>query len=96
MGLWELAESRQYATSPEGHEDTSPIDVLSLKSDLEVGTASIENARRRRVKKIMDRARDIPHLKTEELRPAKRPGMLDRAVFESRTVSTLRFLFCVS
>ncbi|KAF7879196.1 hypothetical protein EAF04_000394 [Stromatinia cepivora] len=81
VGMWQQYDDMVYATAPRGYEDTTPIDVLSLRPGLEMGPVSIENTRRRRVKKIMDRSRDMKPLQLDHYLHVQRPDPLHRATY---------------
>ncbi|KAF7930654.1 uncharacterized protein EAE98_005054 [Botrytis deweyae] len=74
-----------YATAPKGDEDTSYLDVPSLARESEMVSVYIENARRRRVKKIMERAQNISPKQPGHYHYSQRVALKDKAPYSGQT-----------
>ncbi|TGO76594.1 hypothetical protein BELL_0147g00120 [Botrytis elliptica] len=85
VGQWNFKSDQLYATAPKGDEDTSYLDVPSLARESEMVSVYIENARRRRVKKIMERAQNISPKQPGHYHYSQRVAMKDKAPYSGQT-----------
>lgn len=89
VGQWNFKRDQLYVTAPKCDEDTSPLDAPSLAREPEMVSVYIENARRRRVKKIMERAQNINPKQPGHYRYSQRVGLKDKAPYSGQVVGTL-------
>ncbi|TGO87975.1 hypothetical protein BPOR_0192g00080 [Botrytis porri] len=85
VGQWNFKSDQLYATAPRGDEDTAPIDVPLLARESEMVSVYIENARRRRVQKIMERAQNINPKQPGHYRYSQRVALKDKAPYSGQT-----------
>ncbi|KAF7881945.1 uncharacterized protein EAF02_006633 [Botrytis sinoallii] len=85
VGQWNFKSDQLYATAPKGDEDASYLDVPSLARESEMVSVYIENARRRRVKKIMERAQNISPKQPGHYHYSQRVALKDKAPYSGQT-----------
>ncbi|TGO42835.1 hypothetical protein BHYA_0005g01000 [Botrytis hyacinthi] len=84
VGQWNFKSDQLYATAPKGDEDTSPLDLPSLAGESEMVSVYIENARRRRVKKIMERSQNINPKQPGHYHYSQRVALKDKAPYSGQ------------
>lgn len=93
-----MVDDGSYTTAPRGFENTTLIDLPSLKSRLEIGAATTQSFRRKRLKNDMNKSRNIDPLQTKYHKYIKRDWLwvLDKTPSEGLIVRIVRSLFCSS
>ncbi|TGO28733.1 hypothetical protein BPAE_0024g00660 [Botrytis paeoniae] len=84
VGQWNFKSDQLYATAPKGDEDITSIDVPSLARESEMVSVYIENARRRRVGRIMERAQNINPKQPGHYHYSQRVALKDKAPYSGQ------------